>query len=190
MKILRFNWQAYDPVGGVKYVMGIITVLALSTVFDFPWFATGLSAALAWLTTLPGRRSDRVLGVFIYIVAAAALIGLAYLLSDTYWPWLLAMLAVAFFGTFAMIKGMRGFMIAWCLICWFYCTILLGVTDAPGQLLASHLLGSGVVFVLMALPMLWEQKHPGLDEGNDQAEETDPPPSLRFVLQHSMTVGI
>ncbi len=30
MKILKFNWQAYDPVGGVKYVIGIAIVIALS----------------------------------------------------------------------------------------------------------------------------------------------------------------
>ena len=69
MKLLRFNWQAYDPIGGMKYVTGVVIIIALSKVFpDFPWFATGLSAALAWLTTtIPGRRADRLLGALIFI---------------------------------------------------------------------------------------------------------------------------
>jgi hypothetical protein len=191
MKILRFNWQAYDPIGGMKYATGVVVIIALSMIFpDFPWFATGLSAALAWLpTTIPGRRGDRILGALIYIVFAAALLGLAHLLSGTHWPWFVAMLVVAFLGTFAMIKGPRGFMIGWCLICWFYVAPLVGALDAPGQLLICHLLGSGVVLGLIALPMIWEKKQPDADEGIDQAGEPDPP-SLGFVLQHSTAVGL
>ena len=192
MKLLRFNWQAYDPIGGMKYVAGVVIIIALSKVFpDFPWFATGLSAALAWLTTtIPGRRADRLLGALIFIVLAAALLGLAHLLSGTHWPWIVAMLAVAFFGTFIMIKGSRGFMIGWCLICWFYVVPLIGALDAPGQLLICHLLGSGVVFVLNALPMLWEKKQADADKICDQTVETEPAPSLGFVLQHSTAVGL
>jgi uncharacterized membrane protein YccC len=192
MKLLRFNWQAYDPVGGMKYAAGVAVIIALSMVFpDFPWFATGASAVLAWLpATIPGRRSDRLLSVLIFIVLAAALVGLANLLSGTHWPWFVAMLAVAFLGTFMMIKGMRGFMTGWCLICWFYVAPLVGALDAPGQLLICHLFGSGVVFGLIALPLLWEKKQPDADEGSGTAEETDPPPSLGFVLQHSTAVGL
>jgi len=191
MKILRFNWQAYDPVGGMKYVAGVVVIIVLSMFIDFPWFATGLAAALAWLpATIPGRRSDRILSIAIFIVFAAALVGLAHLLSGTYWPWFLAMLAVAFFGTFAMIKGSRGFMTGWCLICWFYVAPLVGALDAPGQMLICLLLGGGVVLGLMALPLLWEKRQPVADESTVQVEETDPPPSLRFVIQHSTAVGI
>jgi hypothetical protein len=191
MEILRFNWQAYDPVGGMKYVAGVVVIIALSKIFPgFPWFATGLSAALAWLTTtIPGRRSDRLLGALLFIVFAAALLGLAHLLSGTHWPWFVAMLVVAFFGTFAMIKGSRGFMLGWCLICWFYVVPLLGALDAPGQLLICHLLGSGVVLGLIALPMLWEKKQPVADVDSDQVVDAETLPSLGFVLQHSTAVG-
>jgi hypothetical protein len=150
-----------------------------------------LSAALAWLTTtIPGRRNDRLLGVLIFIVFAAALLGLAHLLSGTHWPWFVALLVVAFFGTFAMIKGSRGFMLGWCLICWFYVVPLLGALDVPGQLLICHLLGSGVVLGLIALPMLWEKKQPAADLGSDQVVDAETLPSLGFVLQHSTAVGL
>ena len=190
MEILRFNWQAYDPVGGAKYVAGVITIFALSMIFpDFPWFATGISAALAWLTTtVPGPRGDRILGVVAFIVFATLLIGLAHLLSGSHWPWFLAIFVVAFSGTFAMIKGPRGFMTGWCLIIWFYLAPFIGASDSPGQLLTCHLLGAGVVLGLTALPILWEKKN--ADTFSDQVGESDPPPNLFFVLQHATTVGL
>jgi len=192
MKILRFNWKAYDPVGGRKYLAGVVVVLVLSMIFPgFPWFATFISGALAWLTTtVPGRRGGRLLGVLAFLVFAAALIGMAHLLSGTHWPWFAALFVVAFFGTFAMIKGPRGFMTGWCLIIWFYVAPFIGASDAPGLLLTCHLLGSGTVLCLIALPMLWEKKPADAGEDSTQAGETDPPPSLGFVLQHSTTVGL
>jgi hypothetical protein len=36
----------------MKYVAGVAIMLALSAVVEFPWFAAGLSALLAWLTNL------------------------------------------------------------------------------------------------------------------------------------------
>ena len=192
MKILRFNWKAYDPVGGGKYLAGVVFVLILSMIFPgFPWFATFISGALAWLTTtVPGRRGGRILGALAFLVFAAALIGLAHILSGTHWPWFTALFVVAFFGTFAMIKGPRGFMTGWCLIIWFYVVPFIGASDAPGQLLICHLLGSGTVLGLIALPVLWEKKPADAGDGSDQAGTADPPPSLGFVLQHSTTVGL
>jgi len=192
MKILRFNWKAYDPVGGRKYLAGVVVVLVLSMIFPgFPWFATFISGALAWLTTtVPGRRGGRLLGVLAFLVLAAALIGMAYLLSGTHWPWFAALFVVAFFGTFAMIKGPRGFMTGWCLIIWFYVAPFIGASDAPILLLTCHLLGSGTVLGLIALPMLWEKKPADAGEGSAQTGEPDPPPSLGFVLQHSTAVGL
>ena len=192
MKILKFNMKNYDPVGGMKYLAGVVVVLVLSTIFPgFPWFATFISGALAWLTTtVPGRRGDRLLGILAFLVFAAALIGMAHLLSGTHWPWFAALFFVAFFGTFAMIKGPRGFMTGWCLIIWFYVAPFLGASDAPVLLLTCHLLGSGTVLALIALPFLWEKKAAEAGEGSAQTGEVDPPPSLGFVLQHSTAVGL
>lgn len=190
MKILRFNWQAFDSVAGVKYVIGVAIVIALSTVFDFPWFAAGLSALLAWLTNLPGRHRDRVLGVLIYIGLAAILAIIAHLLRGTYWPWLIAMFVVAFGGTFALIQGARGFMVGWCLICWFYCTPLIGAADDISRLLIAHLLGSGVVVGLIVLTMLWTRTNEDVYTGSVQAGESAPQPGVRFIFQYSTAVGV
>ena len=190
MAILRFNWQAFDATAGMKYVAGVAIVMALSTVFDFPWFAAGLSALLAWLTNLPGQARERVLGVLIYIVLAAALAILAHLLSGTYWPWLVAMLFVAFGGTFAMIRGMRGFMIGWCMICWLYCTPLVGSSDDIVRLLVAHLLGSGVVLALIALPTLLTQTGLNKEADSTPASESAQKLDARFVFEYSLAVGV
>ena len=47
MRILHFNWAAFDAVAGMKYVTGVANMLALTAVVDFPWFAAGLSALMA-----------------------------------------------------------------------------------------------------------------------------------------------
>jgi len=75
----------------MKYVTGVAIMLALTAVVDFPWFAAGLSALLAWLTNLPGAFRERFLGVLIYIGLGGALAVLAHFIQGTYWPWLVVM---------------------------------------------------------------------------------------------------
>jgi hypothetical protein len=152
MKILHFDWKALDVRGGAKYSIGVGIVIVLSMIVNFSWFAVGLSALLAWLVGVPGPRRDRLNGIMIYIVAGAGLIGLVYALAGTYWPWLVSMVVVSFFGTFAMIRGPRGFMLGWCLICLFFVAPLLGTNEIPLEVLSAHLLGSGVMLLLIALP--------------------------------------
>jgi len=74
------------------------------------------------------------------------------------------------------------------LIVWFYCAPLLGSAEAPGELLAAHLLGSGVLLLLAALPV--GQSSGGA--GGDPGEEAPPieRPGLGFVTRYSATVGL
>lgn len=186
MKILNFNWATLDVRGGVKYAIGVTIVIALSLVIEFSWMAVGLSALLAWLVNVPGPRRDRLKGVVIYIVVGAALIGLVYALSGTYWPWLISMLLVAFLGTFAMIRGPRGFMLGWCLICLFFVAPLLGTAKIPLEVLSAHLLGSGVMLLLIALPFGKNADAEGPNEETASAES----PSVAFVASYATTVAI
>jgi len=190
MNILKFDWHAFDAVVGMKYVAGVAIMFALWTVFDFPWFAAGLSALLAWFTTFPWRRRDRLLGTLTYIGLGAALAVVVHLIQGTYWPWMVAMFLVAFGGTFGMILGMRGFMVGWCLICWFYVAPLVGAGDDIAQFLIAHLFGSGVVLALIALPMLWAPKNAAVDTTTAQAGETTLQPSRRFVVEYSTAVAV
>ena len=186
MGILQFNWAAMDIKAGTKYVIGVAIVIALSLVIEFSWFAVGCSAVLAWLTNIPGPRRDRLIGVVIFIAIGAVLIGLVYFLSGTYWPWLISMVVIAFIGTFAMIEGLRGFMVGWCLICWFYVLPLLGTGEMPLEILSAHLLGSIVVLVLVAIP-LGEKIAP---KDHDKAPESTDKPSVPFVASYAATVAI
>lgn len=190
MRILHFNWAAFDAVAGIKYVTGVAIMLLLTVFIDFPWFAAGLSALLAWLTNVPGNYRERILGLLIYIGLGCALAVLAHFIQGTYWPWLVVMFLVAFGGTFGMIFGTRGFMVGWCLICWFYCTPLLGSADDLAGLLSAHLLGSGIVLSLIGLSALWQQRNSIESSNINQAENNTPKPSRRFVVEYALAVGV
>lgn len=184
MKLLNFNWDALDVRGGVKYTIGVAIVIALSLVIEFSWLAVGISALLAWLVNVTGPRRERLSNIAIFIVVGAALIGLVWALAGTYWPWLISMVVVAFFGTFAMIRGPRGFMLGWCLICLFYVAPLLGTEEIPLQVLSAHLLGSIVILILIALPFCETADAEGKDAAATER------PSVPYVASYSATVAI
>jgi hypothetical protein len=186
MKILNFNWAALDVRGGVKYTIGVAIVIALSLVIEFSWMAVGMSALLAWLVNVPGPRHERLTNIVLFIVVGAALIGLVWALAGTYWPWLISMVVVAFFGTFAMIRGPRGFMLGWCLICLFYVAPLLGTAEMPLEVLSAHFLGSIAILILIALPFGKDADEEGQSEDMAATEK----PSVSFVASYSATVAI
>lgn len=184
MKILNFNWDAINVRGGTKYAIAVTIVVVLSLYIDFPWMAVGTSALLAWI--IPGEGRDRLVGIAIYIVGGVALTFLVAAIGGTYWPWLVSMIVVAFLGTFGMIEGPRGFMVGWCLICWFYVAPILGTAEMPMEILSAHLLGSIVILILVALP--FGQK----PDAAETSEETPPAekPSVHFVASYAATVAI
>jgi hypothetical protein len=153
---------------------------------EFSWTAVGMSALLAWLVNVPGPRRERHANIILFIVVGAALIGLAWALSGTYWPWLISMVVVAFFGTFTMIRGPRGFMLGWCLICLFYVAPLLGTAEMPLEVLSAHLLGSTAILILIALPLGKDADTESESEDMAAAEK----PSVSFVASYSATVAI
>jgi hypothetical protein len=105
-----------------------------------------------------------------------ALALLAHGMTGTYWPWIAAMLLVAFAGTFAMKWGMRAYMVGWCSICWFYCTALLGASED-----------------LDGLILLFSIFTPAQQEQLEAATEPEPassPPGTRTVFEYSLAVGI
>jgi hypothetical protein len=185
-KILNFNWAAFDPKGGLKYAFGVAIIIAASLVIEFPWFACGTSALLVWLVNVPGPRSARLKGIAIYIGIGAALIALGYVLAGTFWPWVISMLVVAFIGTFVMIEGPRGFQVGWCLICWFYVLPIFGIESIPWDILSAHLLGSIVMFVILAMP--FGEKDAAEDSGEAAAPAERP--SVPFVTSYATTVAI
>jgi hypothetical protein len=186
MHILKFNWAAFDPKGGLKYAIGVAIVIVASLIVEFPWFACGVSALLIWLVNVPGPRSARLKGMAIYIGIGAVLIALGYVLAGTFWPWVISMLIVAFIGTYAIIEGPRGFMVGWCLICWFYCLPLFGIGSIPWDILSAHLLGSIVMFVILAMPFVEKDATQDSGEAAAPAER----PSVPFAASYATTVAI
>jgi hypothetical protein len=184
MKFLNFNWDAVDVKGGLKYTIGVAIVIAFSLIIDFSWVAVGMSALLAWLVNVPGPRRERLSNIVIFIGVGAALIGLAWALAGTYWPWLISMVVVAFLGTFTMIRGSRGFMLGWCLICLFYVAPLLGTAEIPLEVLSAHLLGSITILILIALPF----GDAGDSEGDSEAAAPADRPSLPFVTSYASSL--
>jgi hypothetical protein len=184
MKILHHNWDGLDVSGGVKYAIGVSIVIALSLFIEFSWTAVGLSALLTWLVNVPGPRRERFKNIVLFIVIGAALIGLAWALAGTYWPWLISMVVVAFLGTFMMIRGMRGFMLGWCLICLFYVAPLLGTAEMPMEVLSAHLLGSIAILIVLAQPF---GNDPVAQGGSGEEEEK---PSVGYVASYSAAVAI
>jgi hypothetical protein len=146
-------------------------------------------ALLVALINLPGPRRERIRGILAYIVLGAGLVGLAHLLGGTYWPWLVAMLAVGFLGSLAMIWGPRGYMVGWCLIVWFYVAPLVGAIDDTLSVLGAHVLGSGVMLVLIVLFSPKDVDGAAEDALGEVSAATEEPP-LSFVLGYALTVGL
>jgi hypothetical protein len=184
MKILNHNWAALDVAGGIKYAIGVTVVIALSLFIDFSWMAVGMSALLTWLVNVPGPRRERFTNMILYLVIGAVLIGLAWALAGTYWPWMISMVVVAFLGTFVMIRGPRGFMLGWCLICLFYVAPLLGTAEMPLEVLSAHILGSVAILIVLAQPF---GNDPVAQDGSGEEEEK---PSVPYVASYSAAVAI
>ena len=189
LEILRFDWGEFDARAGWRYAFGVALVIVLSELVDFPWLGAGISALLVALINLPGPRRKRIRGILAYIVLGAGLVGLAHLLGGTYWPWLVAMLAVGFLGSLAMIWGPRGYMVGWCLIVWFYVAPLVGAIDDTLSVLGAHVLGSGVMLVLIVLFSPKDVDGAAEDALGEVSAATEEPP-LSFVLGYALTVGL
>jgi hypothetical protein len=77
-------------------------------------------------------------------------------------------------------------MLGWCLICLFFVAPLLGTAKIPLEVLSAHLLGSGVMLLLIALPFGKNADAEGPNEETASAES----PSVAFVASYATTVAI
>ena len=71
--LFRMNWEAFDPVTGIKVVVASLLVFGLMAVTGESWIATGLVVLFAWLTNVPGPLKDRVAGMVAFAIGAIAL---------------------------------------------------------------------------------------------------------------------
>jgi hypothetical protein len=154
--------------------MGVLFIL--SKWIEFPWYLVGTSVLLAWIIVLLGNPKDKILMVFLYLLSGLGITLLNNLLFDTYWPWLIAIFIVTFFGTFLLKYGMDWYLLGWCSILWFYIMPVIGQMGNPQELVVSHLLGSSAVLLLVTVTVLWtrSRKKSGDEEAAEEPQKAVP----------------
>ena len=147
-ELIQFNWQAFNPLAGIKVGVGLMIMLLLQTLTGESWLTTGLIAMFAWLTNIPGPIKHRVGGMLSFAAAAAIMTVMFGQIGLEIWPNVIAMLVIAVVGTLALALGMRTFMVGFSLICWaIYGPFMVATTSVENCLLAI-LVGTSVVAIL------------------------------------------
>jgi len=142
------------------------------------------------MVVLLGNPKNKILMVALYLVAGLGITLINNLLWDTYWPWLIAIFIVTFFGTYLLKFGMHWYMLGWCSILWFYIMPIMGQMGNPQELVISHLLGSAAVLVLVILTVLWKRSRTKTtDEVAPEPEQAAPVPEW-WILSYSTIVAV
>jgi len=184
------DWAAFNAGAGVKYAIGIVIVFSLGHVIEFPTLVAGISALLAWLTDVPGRRRDRVLGLVAFAIGAPILTVLSAWIGPDVMPQVVAISVVAFAGTLPMIKGQRPFMVGWSLIYWFLLAPLFHDASAGVSItIYSLLLGAGIVILLTLLPALVRRGDRHIPTETVDGDAADEGPSFPFVIGYALAVS-
>lgn len=187
--LFHFQWGRFDSGAGLKYAIGILMVWWLMDTYGFISFVAGISTLLAWLTDVPGRRRDRVLGMVAYGVLGLPITLLGVELVNSPWLLISATFIVTFVGTLPMAKGPRPFMIGWVLIFWFLLVPLFATTEDLIGIVVSFLLGAGVVILLTLLGAIlerWRGVTKDSPAGNEAVQEH---PDMNFVVGYAVTLA-
>lgn len=188
--LFHFNWAAFDAGNALKYAIGVIIVWGLSEGLGFPWFIGGVAALLTWLTDVPGPRRDRVLGMVALALLCIPLSLISELLGTNLWPNVIAMFIVAFVFTTLMGYGSRPYMVGWSTILWFIYVPLFNQSEELPQVIASLLVGAGVVIGLTLLGALIQRWRGGDQVATAQTSDAQALPGRRFVLGYSLAVAV
>ena len=184
------NWAAFNAGAGVKYAVGIVIVFSLGHVIEFPTLVAGISALLAWLADVPGRRRDRVLGLLAFAIGAPILTVISAWVGTELLPQVVAISIVAFVGTLPMIKGQRSFMVGWSLTYWFLLAPLFhDPTTGVSITIYSLLLGTGIVILLTILPAFLRRADKHIPTETDGGDAKDGP-SISFVIGYAVAVTV
>ena len=186
--ICRFNWQAFDAAAGTKYVVGVVTIYILGGWLSFPWFTAGICALLAWLTDVPGKRVNRVLGMVAFGVASSLLTLLYHALGGDLVLQIIAVFVVTFAGTLLMLRGARAYMVGWSCIYWFLLVPLF--SDLPTGPMPTVLSINAGVAVVVTLTLLGGLFGKSIDESPVADAPQDTGLDIGFVTGFSITLAI
>jgi hypothetical protein len=188
--LFRFRWEAFDAIAGAKYAIGLLLVWWLIEAYGFLPLVAGCSAILIWLSDVPGRRRDRVLGMVAYVLIGVPLTLLGIQLVTNLWLLIAATLVVTFIGTLPMIRGLRSFMVGWVLIFWFLLAPMFGLLEeSPLRVVISFLVGAGPVVLLTLLGALVDRWHAEPKAAVPEASTAETP-GARFVVGYAVIVAL
>jgi len=190
-ELIQFNWQAFNPLTGIKIGVGLIIMLLLQSLTGETWLTTGLIAMFAWLTNIPGPIKDRVGGMLSFAAAAAIMTVMFGQIGLEIWPNVIAMLIIAIVGTLALALGMRAFMVGFALICWaIYGPFMVATTSVENCLLAI-LVGTGVVAILNVIGENFS-KNDEAAESTDAGEAESPSsgPDMGYIVAYAISVAL
>ena len=183
LELFKFDWGAFDTRAGLRYVAGVVVLIGLSSVADFPWMVAGVSALLAWLTDLPGPRRNRVVGALVFALAGWACVLLSQAIGDHLEWRVAALFAVTFVCTMGVASTGRVFMVGWCTAYLFLLVPVLAPAEQAAEVAAGHLAGSLTVVALLALAGLFEKDEPEAPPRDASG------PGLGYAAAYSTTVA-
>ena len=76
----RFDRNAFNPIAGTKFAVGVVVAIGLTTFTDLDLLVVLVSGLLAWLTDLPGTLRYRALGMATFGVFGVGMIALGGLI--------------------------------------------------------------------------------------------------------------
>lgn len=110
-KFFQFNWEAFHWVAGIKFAVGVLVMVLLTTFTEFNFLIIFIASFLAWLTDVPGTTKNRAVGMVIFSVVGVAMLWLASVVFSSVFWFTIAMFGVAFVFTLPMALSQRGYMV-------------------------------------------------------------------------------
>lgn len=191
MEPFKFYWDRVNYWAGVQFLIVLVALYLISFWVEFPWYLVGTAVLLTWLVILLGNPKNKLLMVFLYLMLGTGITLINNYFFDTYWPWLISLFIITFICTFLLKWGADWYMLGWSLILWFFIMPVMGQIGNAQELVISHVLGSGVVLVLVIITVLWNnyRKKPGDEEKAEVPKEAAPVP-LWWITSYSLLVAV
>lgn len=186
-KLFPFNKDGFNPIAGLKLFIFALVMGAITVFTDLNLVTVIIGALLAWLTDIPGTTKNRVVGMILYSVIAAALVYLAtVILTDVIW-FTVAMFIVAFACTLPMAISSRGFMVGWAALITFIQANNMTGSGEPSSTMINIIVGTGIVVLLT---LVWPKgTGPWGSSGDNPPPESGGAEDRTFVLVYALTVA-
>ena len=185
--LFRMNWEAFDPVTGIKVVVASLLVFGLMAVTGESWIATGLVVLFAWLTNVPGTLKDRIAGMVAFAIGAIALTYLSGWIDLDLWSNTIGIVVIGILGTLALAHGTRAYMVGYVLICWAIYGPFLVASSSVMNCVGAIVVGTGAIIVTTLIGSFFEKGGEAPAAAEDQAETQNP--DYAAIMPYALTVA-